>query len=326
MPVRKREAFLDPKKGLYLGTKHAKDHSTAQLFTRQPKPIYAPAGGVKGTYAVDLLFWNQFKKSNRKYEGLLTLVQVNTRQAYAKPFSSKTQITSLMRDLIEETGDIVVLRTDRGTEFTNHEFRALLEEYGIVHELMDAGKHGLLRRLDRFHRTFRTLTFRWFEISGTNNWIDHFEDILDNYNNHKHSSMFGKTPNTVDEDDMIRIDRAKASLVAAEVDQRGFAPGDMVRVWVPPTGKKTQASWSEKVYKIKERRAANTFWLENSDKVWTVHELQKVAVGTIEPKETRQRTANKAAAAADRAAVKADAAAVREHNLLTKIEKRNRRN
>ena len=50
--------------------------------------------------------------------------------------------------------------------------------------------------VERFNRTLKTRMYRSFTARGTHRWIDILEDLVNGYNNTKHSSI-GFKPNAV---------------------------------------------------------------------------------------------------------------------------------
>ena len=123
-----------------------------------------PTGGPTGTYLADILFIDEgLRKKNSNYSAILTLLQANTRKAYARPLKTKTatETAVALDSMIREAGDVQTIRTDSGKEFMNKKVRDVLAIHKITHVPIDPENHAPLSRLDRFHRTLRTLLERW---------------------------------------------------------------------------------------------------------------------------------------------------------------------
>jgi hypothetical protein len=134
-----------------------------------------PCGSsINNHWQADVMFLHDYKnlRDNKNHVGILTLLNTTTRQARAQPVKStqtKEINKAMMNMIISIDFDIAVLRTDGGTEFTNNEFKKMIEELGITIEYAEAHTHAWLNRTNRFHRTLKELIRNQFIENGNKN-------------------------------------------------------------------------------------------------------------------------------------------------------------
>ncbi len=76
---------------------------SVQRTKRVLKTVYPPAGTAPGTYAADLLFLDKaYKKKNHGYSAILTLINLNTRKAYAEPIKTKADTAVALEKILSE--------------------------------------------------------------------------------------------------------------------------------------------------------------------------------------------------------------------------------
>src|SRR4051812_4281702 len=138
--------YYDPRRGLWSDAAHLAyevgaeredaaaflaKQETYQRVKRRVQREFAPAGGPNGTFQADLLFMDEgLKKVNGGHMAILTVLNVTSRMAYARPLKSKESkaVVPAMRAIIEEDkAPIRRLITDPGTEFTAKAFTELLK-------------------------------------------------------------------------------------------------------------------------------------------------------------------------------------------------------
>lgn len=228
------EVYYDPKTGygnaksLYEKVKHLglkMKEVEAFLALQEPQQIYKrkkrvknyfpiTAGAVGKTFQADLTFYNQFKKENKinKKEaiGLLVVINIHTRKAYAEPifgkktgedtFDTEGSVMNGMSKILEQikkVSGIKNLTTDRGSEFTSKTFQDLMEKEGIEHYFTDKNDKHMLGKAERFNRTIRNMIRKHMEAKNTAEWVSVFKDLLENYNSSYHSSI-RTSPNKAD--------------------------------------------------------------------------------------------------------------------------------
>lgn len=155
--------------------------------------------GPSYQWQADLVDLQQFKKQNKGYSYILTCIDVFSRLANAIPLKSKAYV-----DVVNGFKNIFakyplppphLVQTDQGSEFENRNIQKFFKEHGIKQfSVMSPYKAALV---ERFNRTLRGRMFRYFTKNGTRKWHDVLQKLIDGYNNTKHSSLHGFTPNQV---------------------------------------------------------------------------------------------------------------------------------
>ena len=84
------------------------------------------------------------------------------------------------------------LRTDKGTEFTNRAVKKLLKDQGI--NAYTTKNETKANYAERVIRTVKGLLYCYFLYRQTYHYIDVLDNIVENYNNRKHSSINGLAP------------------------------------------------------------------------------------------------------------------------------------
>ena len=155
------------------------------------------------------------------------------------------------------------LQTDRGKEFYNKEFAAVMKKHGINHYSTHSERKASI--VERFNRTLKENMYRYFTQRNTLNWVSMLPDLMLEYNNRKHSAI-GMAPAKVSNRNIHKVlMRLRRGRGAPRTSARGaavlFEPGDVVRVSRykrPVFDKGYTRNWSEELFKIVERRRTTT--------------------------------------------------------------------
>src|SRR3984885_3900218 len=96
------------------------------------------------------------------------------------------------------------LQADKGTEFLNRNFQALLRKNGIAFYTSE-NEDIKASVVERFNRTIKTKMWKYFTHTNTHRYVDVLQDLVHSYNNTFHRSI-GMTPNQVsaEDEDFIR--------------------------------------------------------------------------------------------------------------------------
>lgn len=146
-------------------------------------------------FQADLIDLSLLAAYNKRYKYILTVIDLLSRYAWAKPLKTKTP-----KDVIPALDEIFrervpsKLNTDAGTEFVNKHVKAYLKGKNVQTYLSYGNiKCGMI---ERWNRTLKSRIYRL--ISKTDNWnyIKHLQRIVDGYNKAKHSSI-GMAPKDV---------------------------------------------------------------------------------------------------------------------------------
>jgi len=232
-----------------------------------------PIVSQSGTFQAGITFYEQFKKFNSGYIGLLTLVNINTKKAYVYPLKSKSS-EEIIKNLIMFLNEVKIsrLETDAGSEFTNKNVTDLLKSRGVTHIYYnkEIQKHkNALSIVERFNRTIRELIDSYMTTFKTNKYIYKLKELGDNYNNSTHSTT-GLAPNNTNDkiENEIYVNNKKKyddTLRYIELEDPIFIDDD-VRILknrgVFKKGMKTR--YSKNIYKVVDVKGTD-YYLKSKD-------------------------------------------------------------
>lgn len=183
--------------------------------------------GEFGHLQADLLDVSTLKSPhNNNVRFLLTVIDIETRYAYATPLTNKfaKTVANAMAPILDQTDDVVkvaqskqiplvmvnprtgkesvstprihkIIETDNGSEFKGA-FKQLLKTRGYEHRtnnVESTGQHTAMSIIERFHQTLNNRIRKVVSMSPARKYIDKLPYIIESYNNSKHSTI-GTTP------------------------------------------------------------------------------------------------------------------------------------
>lgn len=157
--------------------------------------------GGHNSYQCDLTFYSKFKRQNKGYWVILTVIEMNTRKAYARPLKNKETKTVLdaFKDILKELPeDMDRIESDNGSEFINKQFQKMIDDEEIIHLTFDAENHRALGVVERFNGTLREKIGAYMNANNTVKWIDVLDDLVENYNDTEHSGIHNRKPKDLD--------------------------------------------------------------------------------------------------------------------------------
>ena len=239
-------------------------------------PIFS---NTPGSFQIDLSFIPKFKKVNRGYEVILTCININTRVGYAYALKNKTDTYEALQKFIKEASPITIT-SDNGSEFINSKTKKLFKDNNIEYHQSEPGDKHKMGKIERFNRTIKERLNRYFTAYGKPIWYDILDEVVENYNNTKHSSI-GQTPYSVNAQDEERIIasemlKTQAILRARNKSSRVLSVGDKVRL---PLKKKIfdkgEPRYTSKLYTIKAiNEFGNSVEVEGKKELYKYEEVQ----------------------------------------------------
>ena len=246
--------------------------------------------GIDYMWDGDLADVSNIEQYNSGIKYLLVLIDVFSRYLWISPLLNKTseQVKTGFELIFQsETRRPARLRTDKGREFTNKTIKAIMQRERI--KLFTTKNETKANYAERVIRTIKSLMYRYFLHKQTYKFDDVLQDLVNNYNNSPHSSLYGYTPaeiNTQNEASLWKrmyIDTAKPNIKNKKFR---FKKGDYVRI----SHVKYQfqrdyhQKWTEEyfiIYRCQRRRSINVYYLqdlmnEKIDGMFYESELQKV--------------------------------------------------
>jgi hypothetical protein len=179
-------------------------------------------------YQADLVDMQAYETTNDGYKYILTVIDIFSKRAWAKPLKSKTaQHVKPAFESIFNTGHVPLLvQTDEGLEFESRPMKTFFAKYGIKQFSVKSQFKGAI--VERFNRTLKTKMWRYFTYKNTRRWVDVLQSLIDAYNNSYNRSI-KMTPNEVNKENEMSLWRSKQPL-EFEVTTRKVRVGDWVRL------------------------------------------------------------------------------------------------
>lgn len=217
--------------------------------------------GPMWLWQADLVEMIPYEQENEGYRYLLTVIDVFSRKAWARPLKRKTgaAVRTAFDDILQTEGKAPLkLQTDEGKEFGNTVFQQYLKDRHISFFTLKSQFKAAL--CERFNRTLKEKMWRYFTHVGNYQWLQVLQSLVNAYNDAKHRSLnFGTmTPNQATDPRWTRLLREQQE---AQVPQRvtlrnptlpPLRINDYVRV---SKTKRTFAkgylpSWTEEVFQV----------------------------------------------------------------------------
>ena len=127
---------------------------------------------------------------NNGYRYIFMCIDCFTRYAWAVPMKNKDMGTSWSafdKIMKESNRKPHKVWSDEGTEFFNKLWEKKLDNLGIT--LYATGNEKKAVMVERLNKTIKTWMWQIFTEQGDKKWIDIIDELLERYNNRKHSSI-----------------------------------------------------------------------------------------------------------------------------------------
>ena len=135
-------------------------------------------------WAADLVDMQSFLKFNNGIKYLLMVIDVFSKYGWIVPLKSKTgvDVADALNKIFGERR-CMKMWVDKGKEFYNKHVKALgVQLYSTENEEKSC-------IVERWNRTMKEKMFKHFSANNTKKYIDILDDMVNNYNNTKHSSI-----------------------------------------------------------------------------------------------------------------------------------------
>ena len=168
-------------------------HKPARWHFKRRRVIVS---GLHQQWQADLVDLSHLKKDNDGMTFLLTVIDVFSKVAWCVPMKNKSAASLVAAlDSTFSKGWPKTLQTDQGLEFLNKSVQALLKKHDI-HYFSTDNAETKASIVERFNRTLKTRMWRYFTKHQTWRYIDILQDLVQSYNNTRHSSI-GMAPSQV---------------------------------------------------------------------------------------------------------------------------------
>ena len=179
----------------------------------------------KQQFQIDLIMMPKAWRNNKNMYALVC-VDIFTKKADMEPMKDKeaTTCNKAMEKIFDRLGIPKTIYSDEGSEFTNNSFIQLLDKHKI--EIIYATNHAPF--VESFNRTMKRMMDRYMEANDISSWTTIYRDLLNAYNNTKHSAT-GFAPNDIKKEDIdtVRKNIKKRSRVKKYEE---IKEGDSVRL------------------------------------------------------------------------------------------------
>ena len=201
--------------------------------------------GIDKIWAADLADMKAFTKSNHGIKYLLAVIDVFSKYRYLIPLKDKTgkSVASALKTIFEERKP-EKMWVDKGKEFYNKDIKELIELYSTENEEKSSV-------VERWIRTMKEKMWKYFTDNNTNHYVDILPDLVEDYNNTKHSSI-KMTPVEASKNELtvwrnLYPDRLKK----IDINPK-FSIGDKVRISKKKTTfeKGYTTRWTEEIFTI----------------------------------------------------------------------------
>ena len=228
-----------------------------------------------------------YTRTNKGYKYILCIIDVFTRKVwtYKMQLKNSKNVQDSFNDFLQKSGiqsnTPSILMSDNDATFTNESFQVILRENKIIHQPNIIDDHHALGLIDRFARTLKTIFTRLFVQTKSDNWIDHIDEIVGNYNNNGHTAIDNIKPNdaflkkNLKKIYNINYEKSLFNISVSDIDVN-----DKVRIKLKGKFRKgTDARYTDEVYTVTKVRG-NSITLDD-DKVYKRSSLLIVPATTV---------------------------------------------
>jgi hypothetical protein len=196
-------------------------------------------------WSVDLMDVSNISQDNDNIKFLLVIIDVFSRFAYVIKLKSKKA-----KDVLDAFKTLSVLPnnicSDDGNEFFNKDLKSYLKQHHVNLYSTHSGLKSVFA--ERFIRTLKEKLYRYFTEHNTNYYLNVLDDLVNEYNNTKHSSIRAKP---------IEVLSGEVKPYIKPIDRIGvsqFKVGDYVRIskFKKTFEKGYTPQWSKEVFKVIE--------------------------------------------------------------------------
>ncbi len=125
-----------------------------------------------------------YSKWNDGYKYILAAIDVFSKYGWMRPLKNKSgaDVAATLNNIMEGSGRAPeMVWVDKGKEFYNSHVQKLVSLYSTENEEKSC-------IVETWNRTMKSRMFKYFTANNTNKYIDVLQDMVDKYNNTKHSS------------------------------------------------------------------------------------------------------------------------------------------
>ena len=124
-----------------------------------------------------------FSRFNRGVKYLLTVIDIFSKCGWLVPLKDKSgkSVATAFNQIFKERKPTKIW-VDKGKEFYNKDVKSLIELYSTENEEKSSV-------VERWNRTMKEKMWKYFSANSTSVYIDVLDDLVEQYNNTRHSSI-----------------------------------------------------------------------------------------------------------------------------------------
>ena len=158
-------------------------------------------------WGVDLADMQSLSRKNKGIKYLLSAIDLYSKYAFVIPLKDKKgiSIVNAFNEIIKQSNRKPnKIWVDQGGEFYNNGFEKWLSDNDInIYSTYNEGKSVVA---ERFIRTLKNKLYKHMTATGKNVYYDVLDDVVNKYNNTKHSTIKMKTIDVGDNNKRVGID------------------------------------------------------------------------------------------------------------------------
>ena len=180
-------------------------------------------------FQADLVDMSAYSSENDGVRYLLTCIDVFSKYAWVRCLKNKSGrcVTEAFKDILDEGRKPRKLQTDKGTEFFNREFKALVREYNVLHFTTSNETKACI--VERFNRTLKTKMWRYLTANNSRRYVDILQDLVSSYNRGYHRSIKMALSEVTKENEQTVFNNLYPKETKDLVNFK-YKPGDTVRI------------------------------------------------------------------------------------------------
>lgn len=202
-------------------------------------------------WQADLADVSLIARENNGYRFILTVIDVFSRFAWARPLKSKRgeEVSAAFQDIFQEGRIPKRVQTDQGKEFENRHVLSLFNQYNI--ELFSVKSAYKAALVERFNRTLKHKLWRYFTMSTHQNWVRILQDVVYSYNHSVHRSL-GCKPADVTANNVGEIRNKAFKRPPTNNKKSDIKVGDKVRISKVKSvfAKGYLPNWTEEIFTV----------------------------------------------------------------------------
>lgn len=209
---------------------------------------------IDSVWEGDLIELSSLKTFNDDFSYLLVVIDVLSKYAFVEPIKDKTclNVTEAFEKILSRSSDRIpiIFQTDKGSEFLGREMQTFLKSKNIIHRVT-RNPDVKAAIVERFNRTLKERMWRYFTHKNTKRYIDILYDLVQGYNNSRHSTI-KMAPAAVTIYNAQQAKRNMDSRYKTPERKPKYSVGNLVRIsrTKGTFEKGYEANWSEEIFKI----------------------------------------------------------------------------